>query len=1155
MKKFLIILLLGGIFLIALLTFILSRSQPEPDWLLWLDRDINWKQEEPQTPQEVGEQIKPSCGWENLFKKYSSNPSKVFNNKNLSLCVSTPATVEEYFWDEISGNKNGTETSGDYRGVSWWGKNFFVPKDDSEKIIKLNFESGVRQKAEIFVNQKYVGCQIAHQLPFEIDITNFVKFNQKNQIAIRITDPNGNFSWGDFMPEHWGKYIWQASHGFGGILGEVSIKTLPKIHVSDIFVKNTPSLFDIDTDIEITNLSNQSQTLYAEVEISENFLDSLKVENPRTIYKRNLGKIELSKQKHKSITVSSNVPDAKLWDIGKGNLYDFKVTLLDGNKNILHQKTQRFGFRFLDIASDNLCGKYIKLNDRRVFLISAISWGFYPQNGIYPTDEIAVRHVKKARELGLNMLNFHRSIGNTKVLNAADEVGLLLWEESGGYLSTRPRFREFFKQPYAYSLPSKRFLESVKLHRNHPSLVIHNMVNEPAINPDAQAKKDFVKAQEIDPTRIITYGSGFVNIGVKSPKKLHVRPYSDATEEGYCSRHNPSSSAGVYIDSIWNSPNSFLRNETSSDELLVFGEEGAIATPPQLELIVQEIKENPNGWDGADYKRRLSAYKNYISKKGLSKNFPSITKLITSLGNVMYYEHGRIIENARIADSEDIFVLNGWEDMKRDNFSGAVDAYRNLKGDPSLISRYTTSLFVAVKIRDKIATTNDIAIADFFVINENVLKSGEYKLRANLVNPKGESTLLFESPAKISGGKTFSDKICEGFKTPLISGEGYYQIKAELLDKSNNVLATGSDEIFVTNWKNDKISDKIAVAGDCEKFNFFANQFLGKNFLKLEKSTHKLEYIILGKISDPKKFETISGLNFTNKNGDVGLEIEMFTGKNFEKRIGKKVIFEGLRFNLFTNPLPDFGVIASENFSMRAKGFITFPQNTEVEFQVIHDDAVRIWVDDKLVIDSWKEGSVKSKNFTVKFEANKQQKIKIETFQAKGGWQFSLLWKNPSTPQVVDLDDILKRVKEDGTTLLILENARTWIKELHTRKAFPNYKIFTANQFWVGHNLFVKEHKYFKGLPTNCAMNWEYQSITTYGKNKHWGLYDIEGEEPIVSLVGYPLDGIATSVGIVRYGKGKILFSSLEIVENLVKTNPQSNIAKKIFTNILCKDN
>ena len=130
--------------------------------------------------------------------------------------------------------------------------------------------------------------------------------------------------------------------------------------------------------------------------------------------------------------------------------------------------------------------------------------------------------------------------------------------------------------------------------------------------------------------------------------------------------------------------------------------------------------------------------------------------------------------------------------------------------------------------------------------------------------------------------------------------------------------------------------------------------------------------------------------------------------------------------------------------------------------------------------------------------------------------------------------------------MFVLDGVCPWLEKLCSLNAFPKYKIFTSHQNWVGHSLFVKGHKFFECLPVNCAMNWEYQSLASYGRDKHWGLYEIDGEEPIVSLVGYPLDGIATSMGVVKCGKGRIVFSSLEIPQNLTKEDNQSAITRRL---------
>ena len=61
----------------------------------------------------------------------------------------------------------------------------------------------------------------------------------------------------------------------------------------------------------------------------------------------------------------------------------------------------------------------------------------------------------------------------------------------------------------------------------------------------------------------------------------------------------------------------------------------------------------------------------------------------------------------------------------------------------------------------------------------------------------------------------------------------------------------------------------------------------------------------------------------------------------------------------------------------------------------------------------------------------------------------------------------------------------------------------------------------------------------------------MQGEEPVVSLVGSPFHQITTSVGVLPYGKGKIVFSSLDLLPNLSLDSKPANVPKKILCNYL----
>ena len=176
-------------------------------WALWLDRDASWKNDSLYLPPADISKItvaEPTCGWDNLFSSLrpESEAREVVKNKTLSLKVRVPGTVEEYYWDALSNNK-GLGNTGDYKGVSWWGTDFTVSREMKGKRIKIFFSEGIRQRAEVFVNRKLVGYELVHQTPFEIDVTDVVNYGSNNELAVRITDPSGNFSWGDYTGDKW----------------------------------------------------------------------------------------------------------------------------------------------------------------------------------------------------------------------------------------------------------------------------------------------------------------------------------------------------------------------------------------------------------------------------------------------------------------------------------------------------------------------------------------------------------------------------------------------------------------------------------------------------------------------------------------------------------------------------------------------------------------------------------------------------------------------------------------------------------------------------------------------------------------------------------------------------------------------------------------
>ncbi|MCG8701202.1 MAG: beta-galactosidase, partial [Bacteroidales bacterium] len=222
------------------------------DWVLWLDKTAEFKDDNLYLTGTSLSEIpknKPTGGWEILSQNvvpWQSIQKKEYNDdENIPpIFVSVPGTVEEYLWNP---NK------GDYKGVSWWVKKVIIPVDKEGKKVKIHFRQGARMRCEVYVNQKLMHYNLVSGLPFEADITSALKFGEENEIAVRITDPEGNFGWADIRPHKWGSKPIPPSHGFGGILGKVELEFHNSIRINNLFVMNTPTIFDIETTLEVEN--------------------------------------------------------------------------------------------------------------------------------------------------------------------------------------------------------------------------------------------------------------------------------------------------------------------------------------------------------------------------------------------------------------------------------------------------------------------------------------------------------------------------------------------------------------------------------------------------------------------------------------------------------------------------------------------------------------------------------------------------------------------------------------------------------------------------------------------------------------------------------------------------------------------------------------
>ncbi len=346
----------------------------------------------------------------------------------------------------------------DYRGVAWYRRTVEMPALKPEQTALLKF-GAVDYFAEVFVNGQKAGEHEGGYLPFTLDVGKLIKMGA-NEIAVRVTDPdNDKARWGEMIYNELphGKQSWYVQTG--GIWQSVSLEIKPKVHL--IKVAATPKQdgsFWIDFDIVPEDPDRYESYDFRMTYKRYKNNPEVKVIDPlgRTI------KTWVAAGGNRHWAFKGRIPNPMRWSVTHPNLYTVEVKLPNGDHH-----TDRFGFRSFATRD----GKFY-LNGEPIYIISALDQDFYPE-GIYtpPSYEFLLDQMRKAKQLGLNMLRTHIKVPTPDYLRAADETGLLIWYEI-------PSWDDNVWTEAAAKRGEAIFLGQLERDWNHPSVVIQSIINE-----------------------------------------------------------------------------------------------------------------------------------------------------------------------------------------------------------------------------------------------------------------------------------------------------------------------------------------------------------------------------------------------------------------------------------------------------------------------------------------------------------------------------------------------------------------------------------------------------------------------------------------------------------------------------------------------------
>ena len=383
-----------------------------------------------------------------------------------------------------------------YVGYGWYRKPFEMPSAWVGKRLLLEFEAAF-QDAEIFVNGTKVGVHQGGYVGFQVDITSAAKPG-KNIVAVRL-----NNLWNAQLAPRAGEHTFS-----GGLYRNAWLVVADPVHVAwyGTWV-TTPKVSKdaavVNVQTEVRNDSAQSKEVTVQTLILDP--DGRQVADFATTRPIPAGAVAQFDQS------SPALPNPMLWHPEHPFIYRTR-SLVSVGKNPVDSCETPFGIRSLEWTAD----KGLFINGEHLYLLGANVHQDHAGWGDAVTDAGARRDVKLIKDAGFNFIRGSHYPHSPAFVRACDELGIIFWSENcywgiGGFkpdgywnCSAYPVKAEDEK-PFEESVKSS-LQAMIRIHRNHPSIGVWSMCNEPFFTAQSPKMnlllKDLVAlSHKLDPTR------------------------------------------------------------------------------------------------------------------------------------------------------------------------------------------------------------------------------------------------------------------------------------------------------------------------------------------------------------------------------------------------------------------------------------------------------------------------------------------------------------------------------------------------------------------------------------------------------------------------------------------------------------------------------
>jgi beta-glucuronidase len=409
----------------------------------------------------------------------------------------------------------------DHVGDAWYQRQVWVPRSWAGDRIVLRFDSATH-RAVVWVDDHQVAEHEGGYTPFEADITDHVTAGSQHRITVVV---NNTLSWQSIppgivedTPEGKRQRYYHDFFNYAGLHRTVWLHRTPIAHVSDITVT--------------TGLDGTTGTVdYA---ISASAVQGGQV---RVTLRDATGRTVADAA---GATGSLTVADVHPWQPGVGYLYELQATLVDAQQEVVDSYLQPVGIRTVEVR-----GTEFLINSEPFYFKGFGKHEDAPVRGKGHDDAFLVHDFELMNWIGANSFRTSHYPYAEEVLDYADSHGIVIIDEvaavglntglAGGIFGGPivPTFSPDTVNDASQQVHAQAIRELVARDKNHPSVVLWSIANEP--ESDTDSARDyfeplFTLTRELDQSRPV----GFVNVMLAPAGQCQVSQFADVIMLNRC---------------------------------------------------------------------------------------------------------------------------------------------------------------------------------------------------------------------------------------------------------------------------------------------------------------------------------------------------------------------------------------------------------------------------------------------------------------------------------------------------------------------------------------------------------------------------------------------------------------------------------------------